>query len=476
MRHRCNNIFLTLVVLFFSLYMANGQTGSSTIRFQVRGLSDSSVLVVNYYGNGTFIKDTLKADKSGNLIWEASALQAGIYMLVLPGKKILEFIAGQEPEFQLITTLKDPMGDMKVKDSPENELFYQYHQTNTTYHNRVIEVQKMLKKVEGNIDSVTFYKQRIDALNKELISFKLGLMKDHPQSFVTMFLKAIRDPEIPEAPVLPNGRKDSSFAHRYFLNHYWDDISLDDDRILRTPVFHNKLKTFFEQVVYQQPDSIIRRVDILLTKSRPSKEMFKYILWYTTYTYEISEIMGMDKVFVHIIDTYYNPGKVDWIKPKTFTDLKNKARKIKPVLIGAVPPNLIMLDTTNKPMSVLGVKARYTIVLFWDPDCGHCKEEIPVLHTRYDSLKSAFDVEVFAICADTTLNKCREYIQKKNLPWINVYGMMSYSGDYHQLWNIATTPVVFLLDEKKQILTKHLSLEQTIRYIRNREKKTGKSD
>ncbi len=44
------------------------------------------------------------------------------------------------------------------------------------------------------------------------------------------------------------------------------------------------------------------------------------------------------------------------------------------------------------------VKADYTILIFWDVDCGHCQKEIPVLKEVYDELlKEKKDVKVYSV-------------------------------------------------------------------------------
>ncbi|MCX6266490.1 MAG: DUF5106 domain-containing protein, partial [Bacteroidetes bacterium] len=139
-------------------------------------------------------------------------------------------------------------------------------------------------------------------------------------------------PEVPNAPILANGRPDSAFGYRYFKAHFWDGSDFTDDRLLRTPVFHNKLKKYFDNIVVQNPDSVIIEVDALIEKSRPNPEMFKYMVWFSTYRYENPEYMGFDKVFIHIVDKYYVTGQTTWITQSVNENIIKKAAKIRPLL------------------------------------------------------------------------------------------------------------------------------------------------
>jgi thiol-disulfide isomerase/thioredoxin len=267
----------------------------------------------------------------------------------------------------------------------------------------------------------------------------------------------MREPEISDFPTLPDGRRDSAAAYQYFKAHFWDGTDFTDDRLLRTPVFHNKLKKYYNEIVIQQTDTIIREVDLMIEKCRPNPEMFKYVIWFTTYTYENNEIMGFDKIFVHIVDKYYVTGQTTWITNDIKEKIIKKANKIRPLLIGEKAPNMIMLDTNNQLVSMHHINAKYLILLFWDPDCSHCETEIPIIANFYNENKEKYGLEIFAVCSDTSITKWKAGIKKKKMNWINVDGPRTVTGDFHPQYDIISTPVIYLLNEKKEIIAKRLS-------------------
>ena len=287
--------------------------------------------------------------------------------------------------------------------------------------------------------------------------------------------KASRDPEIPDAPILPNGKKDSTFAYKYYKAHYFDDIDLTDDRLLRTPVFHNKLKQYFNMVIVQYPDSVIKEADSVIAKARPNKEMFKYIVWYITNWSESSNIMGFDAIFVHMVEKYYNTNQAYWVTPTTLDKMTKRAQVLKGLLLGNKIPNVTMQDTSGIYVTLYNVKAKYTVLYFWDPTCGHCQKETPKLKAMYDSLKALNrSVEVYAACSDPNLKKeWKKYVIEHKLDWINVVDAQNVTG-FHNTYDIYSTPVVYLLDENKVILAKRLSVEQLKEFLRSQFKKESK--
>jgi len=460
--------FLFIVTCFFLFLPLSAFTEGYQIKFRVKGLHDTTCMIANYYGNGTYVNDTLKVDASGRFTFTAKEdLPKGIYLAVITDKNYFEFIIDKDKKFSMETELKDVYGKMTVKGTPENALFYDYLSYNRTLFDEIMVLEKKKEKVKDKKDSIRIINEKIDTLNNALVKYKLDLVKNYPNSFVAFFINAMKEPEIPEIPILPNGRRDSTFAYRYFKTHFWDGTDFTDDRLLRTPIFHNKLKKYFDQVLLQKPDTITKEIDIYVEKTRPNAEMFKYMVWFATNHYETSEIMGFDKIFVHVIDTYYITGQVTWINKTILENLIKKANKIKPVLIGEKAPSMIMLDTNNQLVSMHNLNADYLILFFWDPDCGHCEQEIPKLKAFYNEYKEKYNLEIFSVCSDTSLVKWKKAIMKKGMNWINVDGPRTLTGNYKDQYDITTTPVLYILNRKKEIIAKHLAVDQIFPFLKN---------
>ena len=234
---------LGLVVLSLALSdHAFGQSGFN-IKFRINGLKDTTCMIAYYYSNSTYIKDTLRVDGSGRCLYKApDDLPKGLYVFVISDKVYFDFVVNNDRKFSMETSATDPVNNMVIKDSPENELFYNYLHYNRQKYDQIQELEIKAKQYPDQKDSLKLLGDRANTINKELINYKLGIVEKYPQSFTAFMINAMREPEVPEAPKLSNGRLDSTFAYRYYKAHYWDGTDFTDDRLLRTPVFHNKLK------------------------------------------------------------------------------------------------------------------------------------------------------------------------------------------------------------------------------------------
>jgi peroxiredoxin len=446
------------------------------IKATIHGLKDTICFLGNYYGDKQYIKDTAKVDSKGNCEFKGDEkLPGGIYLVVVPSKRYFELIIDKDQTFSVETDTSDFVGKMKIKGSDDNQMFYDYLRFVDKEQKEADPLRNLLKKVKNNKDSTKLLQDKLAIIDKDVQNYKLDFIAKHPDSFEAKVFNASREPDIPEAPLLPNGKKDSTFAYRYYKQHFFDYIDFTDDRLLRTPVFHNKLKQYITTVVVQYPDSIIKEADTLVAKTKGNKEMFKYVVWYITNWSESSNIMGFDAIFVHMVEKYYNTNQAYWVTPSNLEKMTNRAKVLKGLLLGNKIPNVTMQDTSGIYVTLYNVQAKYTILYFWDPTCGHCQKETPKLRSMYDSLKALKrNVEVYAVCSDPNLKKeWKKYIIEHKLDWINVVDAQNVTG-FHTTYDIFSTPVIYLLDENKVILAKRLSVEQLKEFLDRLFKKDAK--
>lgn len=459
-----------VIVLFAFLYgvpaQVKAQDPAYRISITIPDLADTTLYLANYYGEKTYMTDTTVTDSKGRAVFEGKdTLGGGLYILAVGRSRVLEFIVNENKEFELSTKGPDYVNNIQVKGSPENKLFFDYMSFNSEKYKEVQPLQKELKALSEDDPRYKELKDQIMDINEEVEAYKNKVIEEHPESFIAVFFKMMKDVEVPDAPILENGKKDSTFAYRYYKNHYWDNMDLSDDRLLRTPVFHNKLERYFDKVLVQDVDTLIAEADKVVEMSRPNKEMFKYLVWFLTIKYETSKVMGFDEIFVHMVDKYYSTGEAYWVNPTVKENIMERADQLRNVLLGNVAPNMIMLDTNRRPVSMHNIQAKYTLLFFWDTDCGHCKKETPKLKKFYEEKGDEYGLEVFAICTDTSYSKMKKYIRQNELEWINVNGPRSLTGDYHDDYDIYSTPVMYLLDEKKVIIAKRILTDQLMDFI-----------
>jgi thiol-disulfide isomerase/thioredoxin len=109
-------------------------------------------------------------------------------------------------------------------------------------------------------------------------------------------------------------------------------------------------------------------------------------------------------------------------------------------------------------------------LLFWDANCGKCKEEIPKIMELYKAqnaktnLNANKKVEVYGVGMTPDPKEWKKYIHENKLPWINVNDP-NHESNFRKFYDVYSTPVIYLLDENKNIVAKRLSTEQLKEFI-----------
>lgn len=447
-------IILFAAVLFSSVCFSQN---AYEITIEVDGLKDSEAYLSYYYGKGQYYRDTAKIDSKGRMVFSGKdSLEHGMYSLVHKKSKVFDFLVDNQ-EFSLKTDTLSSAQNMKVKGSTENQLFFDYLAF-------LKKKQDEAKRLKGEMQSAgTDEKSKIEAQMAELDQEVRGYIKNlHDQnkgSFTSNFIKALERPQVPEPPKNEDGSVDSTFAFRYFKSHFFDDFDFSDERLLRTSTFHEKVMYYMDKLTLQDPDSVIKSVDYILSLAEQNPVLFKYALTTLTSKYERAEQMGMDAVFVHLAKNYFMEGKADWFSDKQLEKLKERAMALDPLLIGKKAPNIIVKDTAQeKILQLYDVKADFTIVYIWSPDCGHCKVSTPKLKKLYDQYKSK-GVEVFAVGNEFENKEWLKFIKKHDLNWINGSDGGDFRSNFRTLYDVYSTPQTYLLDKDKTILSKKMSVE-----------------
>ena len=464
--------FVILILILASALLASAQSDDSyKIEIKIKGSQDSILYLANYYGDKTYIADTAYNIKGkGTFVFEKNEeLGGGLYIIVSQARRSLfEFLVADSRDMKFETKAPDYVEEMKIHNSDENELFFAYLGFSSDLYKRVKPINTRLKELDAEDDSIAIYREEIKTINSEMTDYKEAVMKDHPESFLASFFGLIKDASIPDTmPSLADGSKDSLYPYRYYKAHYWDAVDLSDDRLIRTPVFYKKLDTYFDQVVSKDADTIISEIDKILAKMDESGELYKYSLWRLTVKYDESQIMGHDAILVHMSDTYFSKGKAPWLDKAVVKNIMDEADKRRGTIIGQQAPNLIMQDTNLKPRSLYDIPNEYIVMFFWDPKCGHCKEEIPHLVNFYENYAEKLNVEVFAVCADSNMKEMKKAIRTRKMSFVNVNGPRSYTTDYHDLYNIFSTPVLIVLNKERKIIAKRLLSEQLPEFLEN---------
>ena len=462
-------LYLPLLLIVTVLF-AHAQSFKVTL--QATGFTNGIAYLTYHYGKNFNVEDSAAVNNKGIAIFEGKRkLPGGIYSVFLPGKaKYVDFFIDKEQVINIKIDSTDLLNKTVITGSKENILFQNYQkfmaEKGKAWEQERVAYTQSRTKQDSALHEANYIK-----LNKELNDYRENIIRNQPQSMMASTLNAMKEPPLLHS--IPKTHSDSLENYYNYKKHYWDGVTFMDERIIRSPFFLPKFEKYYREIIVQQSDSIIKETDYQLLLARSSPEMYKFMLNWLTDEYINPKYMGQDAVFVHLFNKYHSKGLTGWLNEKQQETISRRAYMLMANLIGAKAADLEMIDTSDKAASLYNLKADYTIVCFWDPNCGHCKEEVPRLDSIYKASWKAHGVKMYGVLSGDAKENLKpawtKFIDDHHLgEWTHVYQTKemeaadnaAQKASYRQLYDVTMTPTLFLLDKEKNIIGKKLTWQQ----------------
>lgn len=473
---------LTVLILLFVFTIGQAQQPEGNghkIEVNIPALSDTTLILGYYYNQSIHVQDTSFIDSNGTAIFEdTESLPQGLYVVYLPNQRYFDLLIDADQHFSLTADTSDMVNSLEIEGAGQTKKFNDYQRFISSRQEQAKTLQEALQAREPNSQDAEELKEQLNEINNQVQNKWTKLIDENPGSMLGLFIKGMQEIEVPQFDIDDNVQNKDSLQRikrfYYYKNHFFDNMPLDDKRLLRTPYFARKVEQYFSSVVPQNPDTLLAESIKIIEQARPASEMFNFLVSYLFNYANSSEYMGMDKMMVGLAEKYYLSGEADWADEEFLQKLETRVKELKPTLIGNLSHDLKMQGYTGEYHRLHEIVAPATILVFWETDCGHCKTAIPKLHDLYQEQLQSKGVKIFAVYTQGDQPEWGEFIEEHGLyDFINVWDPYRQSG-FRENYDIRSTPTVFVLGKDKKIIGKRISIEDLPgfidRYIQTLEK------
>jgi hypothetical protein len=214
--------------------------------------------------------------------------------------------------------------------------------------------------------------------------------------------------------------------------HFWDGIEAFDGPTDDNPVLAAQIDFYFDKMVAPLPDSITPEIDRLVERTSFNTDLRDFILWHLLEKYRHPEYMSQDQVFVYLYDNYYSRLEIKDLNTANLALIRNKAEALRRLALFKLAPDFAISDSVD----LHSIESEYTVLFFFDHDCDVCQQEMQDL----DSI-CTMDPEITVLAIDMNTNDA------------SVDALYS-------LYDIETTPLIYVLDNEKRIIAKKIRAKQ----------------
>lgn len=337
------------------------------VEFSVKNYDGNEIYIGYNLMGKTYVRDTLPVTNGKFILEENESIERGMYMAVYPETmNYFEFIMGTDQKFRLDTEFDNEVHGMVITGSEENEILYEFFQRTDLMNVRIAELDEEAKNSAATTTSYAENRQEREEIISELESFKRKVIANYPNLFVSDLIRISFDVEFPEELSVENSDDETRF--KYYRKHYFDGVDFGEEGFLRTSILTGRIDNYLDRLTLNDADSIIAAVHHVCDLSRVNKEVFKSVVVYLLNKYASSNLIGMDAIYVDMVEKYYLSGEADWVDEENLERMKKRVAVLKPTLIGAKAAKISGTDLKGNSFEFKSKSDDFdrTIVLFWN--------------------------------------------------------------------------------------------------------------
>ncbi len=448
--------YLIISILLFSIIEASPQTINIIVNNLTRTKAqlsylrgedvipvDSITSINNYYFHYSFANNTS---------------HPGIYRLSLSDTNWMDFIVDRQ-DVILNTDANNIIDSMETTNSENNKIFYYFLKFNKLYKRNIENLLGTLYKYSKDDDHYISAKNSLVKHQEEYLRLYNIASQTKKNSFGLRYLHSSLLPAI-------NINSSQEIQIPFLKIHYLDNVDFNDDDLIYTDVFTNKLKEYL--TLFKNPqlskDLLVREyfsaVDTILNKAKVNQLVYEDI---SEYLINKFKEFGYNEVIAYIMDNYVIKDDL-CIDEKLKNSVQSRINQSKRFKLGTKVPDIILPDSSGNKIDLFSIKSEKTLIIYYASWCPHCQKLLPKLNDFYRSLNGA-KLKIMAISIDTNRTEWLNFVRKYNFNWINVSDLKGGSGKAAGDYLLYATPTMFLVNDKKEIIAVLSNLDDVKKYI-----------
>ena len=409
--------------------------------------------------NNYLSKDTLKLFKGNAVSINKKSIIGGIYYLQFPStQQRIYFVLENKDTMTISLSGKNPL-DSIHSSKYKNEIFFEYQRLEARYADQ----DSIFSNIEKNKkQSLAQKKAFFKAKNDTLFAFrKKALLQLKPNEVLYLHFNYLNllQTYLPE-------RKNIQTRTDFINQFNWKEPRL---------LFSNDIKEILYAYLSAYPlhaDSLRKGMDTVLSKVDCKSKSYPYIFDYFTKIIRNRSIENNTTGFTSLIDQYILNGKcqnTDSTKLRSYLSLYNQTISLskKDTCV-----NMVLKDTSDNLIDLYEFAKNFdvTVIIFYDPNCDHCKIEVPELDKTISAIENAYKIRIgkYAICNSMIdeQNDWKYFINKYHLDKNYANVKLSFDSNLRSDYDAYSNPVFHLINKDGIFLSKKTSAITLKKYFK----------
>jgi len=418
-----------------------------------KNLPDSvAYLRTSLFDDKNFIpKDTILFSKGTKTIKNTKSIVGGIYYLYFPKtKQKIQFILEDKDTVQIQINGADYLTNTKINKGKNNVLlnYQRLEQTLSKYDSSYATELKSGKKF-SQVQKAAFFKIKTDSL----IAFrkaKLKLFKPNDAIYIYFNTLNLLDENVPN--------KRDYQARVSFLKKF----DLNEPKLFFTPTM-KQIVVEYLSFYPLQGDTLTKGLDEVFKNMLCTNKAYSFVFDYFTKVFKNREVLNNTGGYSYLIDKYVKNNSCAFLEKNMKQVFLNELTQLQAQQINAPVMNVILEDTlgVKKNLHAFAKNYNYTVLVFFDPNCDHCKVEVPKMDSTIQVLEKELMVTIgkFAVCNASNISKSdwKGFIDKYKLHNQYEHVLINEDTELRKAFDAFSNPLFFLVDKEATLLAKKIS-------------------
>ena len=266
-------------------------------------------------------------------------------------------------------------------------------------------------------------------------------------------------PQVPSMLNTPEARA------QFVSEHYWDNFDFADTAYIHLPdITEQALVNFMDLMQHVHQDVVESSISILYEKAAPHTPMLWHF-WETMSRYwnDPNSPLKNEDMFITLCKQIEKLSQLEETLKQRASYARNLAEKNR---IGHLATDFYYTLASGKQSRLHQIKADYTLIYFFNPDCYTCAE-IKSQMKLSGILNGMLDdgtLKILTLYPEEDVALWQEQLGSMSAKWINAYDKgQVLTKDL--LYNLSSIPSFYLLDKEKKVLLKDADWIQIVEYL-----------
>jgi len=374
--------------------------------------------------------------------------QPGVYRLLDKDGHLVDF------------RMEKPQMSFEIKgDFEETELIFDQGNKNNQLQYYISEFDYYKHEAKRLGEAYQRFKGNSSETNSVVKTYK-GIQKEYKELVKDLWSKKADDWSmqlaLTNADLLPVLNQKSK--NRFFVDQYFQHFDFSDSLMVGTPGFYNKLERFFEtkEIKTLLKRNVTKEIDLMIQQIFWLSEVNKYaqecLVNFLMQTYPETNFSNL---YASVVKTYKLANSCEYVLASK--KMRTRMENDKNFSIGSKTPDFILPNCMSVNIESLSkVNSDVTLLISWSAHCDGSVELLDKVQNLYQTYHEK-GLEVVAISIDNNIRSWENFVEDRSLTWINACDKDGLKGEFADIYNITSTPNMFLISSDLKLIAKPIT-------------------